>query len=96
MDNLEYYRVWADIDLDAVKTNIANIKDRLKDGTKTCAVIKADGYGHGAVPIARAISKDVDFFAAATIDEATNLRVHNINNPILVLGLFTRSTHSLQ
>ncbi len=86
MDNLEYYRAWAEVDLDAVKTNIANIKERLKDGTKTCAVIKADGYGHGAVPIARAISKDVDFFATATIDEATNLRVHNINKPILVLG----------
>lgn len=86
MDNYVYYRVWADIDLDAVRENIKNIQKGLKDGTKTCAVIKADGYGHGAVPIARKIRDMVDFFAVATIDEAINLRLHNIKNPILIIG----------
>lgn len=85
-ENYMYYRVCADIDLDAVRENIINIKQGISDGTKVCAVIKADGYGHGAVPIARKIRDIVDFFAVATIDEATNLRLHNIKTPILILG----------
>ena len=84
--NYIYYRVWSEVDLDAIKENVNNIQKVLKDGVKTCAVIKADGYGHGAVPIAKKLKNDVDFFAVATFDEATNLRNHDIDLPILVLG----------
>lgn len=84
--NYIYYRVWAEVDLDAVKENVLNIKKGLNEGVKTCAVIKADGYGHGAVPIAKKLKNDVDCFAVATFDEATNLRNHDIDLPILCLG----------
>ena len=84
--NYIYYRVWAEIDLDAIRENVLNIQKGLKEGTKTCAVIKTDGYGHGAVPIAKKLKNDVDFFAVATFDEATNLRNHDIEQPILCLG----------
>lgn len=84
--NYIYYRVWAEVDLDAVRENVLNIKKGLAEGTKVCAVIKTDGYGHGAVPIAKKLKNDVDFFAVATFDEATNLRNHDIDLPILCLG----------
>lgn len=81
-----FHRVWANIDLDAVRDNIAAVKGRIKSGTKICAVIKADGYGHGAVPIARHTQSLVDFFAVATIEEALELRSAGIERPILILG----------
>ena len=84
--NYIYYRVWAEVDLDSIKENVLNIQKGLKEGVKTCAVIKADGYGHGAIPIAKKLKDTVDFFAVATFDEATNLRNHDIEKPILVLG----------
>ena len=51
----EYYRVKADINLDAVAHNAEEIKKHLKPGVKLAAVIKADGYGHGAVPVAETV-----------------------------------------
>ncbi len=85
-DETIYSRTYAKIDLDAIKENINNIKSNLDKKTKVCAVIKADAYGHGAVPVAKTIEDDVDFFAVATFDEASNLRNHDINKPILILG----------
>lgn len=82
----QYYRVRAEVDLDAVRTNIINLKSKLKQGVKACAVIKADGYGHGAVPIAKATKDLVDFYAVATIEEALNLRAHEVFLPIIVIG----------
>ena len=84
--DIKYYRVHADIDLNAIRYNIVNIKKRLTSDTKICAVIKADAYGHGAVPIARYLSDIVDFFAVATMDEAIELRTNDIRIPILILG----------
>ena len=52
---METMRVCAEISLDAIKKNIALMKSRLPENTKLYAVIKADGYGHGAIPIARAL-----------------------------------------
>ncbi len=46
-------RTWAEIDLDAVQHNFQEIKGYLRPGVKVCCVIKADGYGHGAVVLAR-------------------------------------------
>ena len=85
MDN-NYFRVRADIDLDAIRKNIRAINRGLRKGTKTCAVVKANGYGHGAVQVAEKITDLVDFFAVATIEEALKLREHHITLPILVLG----------
>ena len=75
-----------DIDLDAIRRNIRNTKQGKNKTEKVCAVIKADGYGHGAVQIAKNISDIVDFFAVACIDEAMELVDHGICLPILILG----------
>ena len=50
-------RTWAEIDLDAVQHNFQEIKGWLRPGVKVCCVIKADGYGHGAVTLAREYEK---------------------------------------
>lgn len=82
----KYFRICADIDLDAVRTNIINIKKGLGSKTKACCVIKADGYGHGACEIAKAIDDLADFYAVATIEEAEELRMYAPEKPIMILG----------
>ena len=82
----KYYRTYMDIDLDAIRRNIRNAKQGKNNNEKVCAVIKADGYGHGAVQIAKNISDIVDFFAVACIDEAMELIQNGIRLPILILG----------
>ena len=72
----KYNRIKALISLDAVKYNFEQMKKNIKEGTKIIAVIKADAYGHGAVPIARML-EEFDYiwgFAAATAQEALQLR----------------------
>lgn len=84
----KYSRVFAKIDLGAIRNNFLAMKEKLRDGTKIIAVVKADGYGHGAVPIAR-MAEPWDFiwgFAAATVEEAVELRLAGIKKPILILG----------
>ncbi|MGN8800101.1 alanine racemase [Candidatus Merdisoma sp. HCP28S3_D10] len=83
-----YKRVAAYVDLDAIEDNFEAMKANLKENTRIAAVVKANGYGHGAVPIARMI-EDKDYlwgFAAATIEEAVELRKNGICKPILILG----------
>lgn len=84
----EYNRVCARVNLDAIEYNIEMMKRNLEDGTRMMAVIKTDGYGHGALQIARLLlSKDYIWgFAVATQDEAVILRRGGIDKPILVLG----------
>lgn len=84
--NEKYYRVYVTINLDAIYDNIVNLSKRLRDGTKIIAVVKTDGYGHGAVPIAYTIDELVSAYAVATVDEAENLRRHNITKPVYVIG----------
>lgn len=83
-----YSRVFARIDLDAIAYNMEQMKQNLANGTKVMAVIKADGYGHGAVPIAQMLepAEYIWGFAVATLDEAVVLRTEGIRKPILVLG----------
>jgi alanine racemase len=83
-----YDRAWAEINLEAVKYNIESIKKRIKHNTKIIAVIKTDGYGHGALPIARILEDEnrVWGYAVATAEEALELRENNIKKPILILG----------
>ncbi|NLJ90235.1 MAG: alanine racemase [Clostridiales bacterium] len=82
----KYYRVEADIDLDAIYDNIVNIKETLKNGTKLMVIVKADGYGHGAVPIAKKIDCLIDGYGIATVEEGISLRNAGINKSILILG----------
>ena len=84
----QYKRVAAYVDLDAIEANFEAMKANLKEGTKIAAVVKANGYGHGAVPIARMIEEKEYLwgFAAATIEEAVELRKNGITKPVLILG----------
>ena len=84
----KYNRVYAEINLNNIEDNIYNMSRLLTTDCKMIVVIKANGYGHGAVPIAKLLEqKDMVFgFAVATIDEAVELREHGIKKPILILG----------
>ena len=81
-------RIQADIDLDAFAFNLESIKNNLKEDTKIITVLKADGYGHGALPLAREAVKDPRVWgvAVATVDEAEELRQGGIRKPLLILG----------
>ena len=85
----KYERVKALVSLDAIAHNFEEMHKNVKEGTKIIAVIKADGYGHGARAIARLI-QDYDYiwgFATATAEEALELRHAGITKPVLILGL---------
>jgi len=76
---------WAEIDMDALTGNFQTIRECCSQ--KIYAVIKADAYGHGAVPVARALdAQGADGFAVATLEEAIELRENGIEKPVLILG----------
>lgn len=81
-------RIQAEIDLDAMTYNLEHIKKNLAPGTQVIAVLKADAYGHGAVPLAKRIQKDPEIWgiAVATVEEGEELRNAGITKPILILG----------
>ncbi|MEF9939171.1 MAG: alanine racemase [Clostridium sp.] len=81
-----YTRIYAEINLDHVVKNMKAMAANLPKGIKIIGVVKTDGYGHGAVPIAKAIHPFVWGYATATLEEAIILRQHGIVKPILVLG----------
>ena len=82
---------WAEIDLDNLRYNFAEIKKAISQNAKLCAVVKADGYGHGAFEVAEvAIASGASYLAVAFLDEAVELRQKGIKIPILILG-FTPS-----
>lgn len=84
-----YSRVYAEINLDNIIKNMETMEAGLPEGTGMIGVVKTDGYGHGAVPVAKAIDPFVCGYAVAAVQEAVILRKHGIIKPILVLG----STH---
>ena len=86
MKNNKYYRVYAEINLDAIVKNVYNLMALTKENTGALAVVKADGYGHGDVAVAKAVAQKVTGYAVATLDEAVNLRENGVKKPILVLG----------
>ena len=83
----EHNRVCAEIDLDAIAYNMEQMKKRIGDHARLIAVVKADGYGHGAVPVAKMFEacSYVWGYAVACLEEATELREQGIRKPILVL-----------
>ena len=84
----EHNRVCAEIDLDAIAYNMQQMKVRIGEGARLIAVVKADGYGHGAVPVAGMFEQCpyVWGYAVACMEEAEELREHGIKKPVLVLG----------
>lgn len=83
-----YRRAVAEIDLDAILYNVGQMGRHIAAGAKIMAVIKADGYGHGAVPIGKELEPlgIVWGYAVATAEEAWILRRNGLEKPILVLG----------
>lgn len=84
----KYQRVYAEVDLSAIRDNMIHMKEHIAPETKMIGVIKTDGYGHGSVRIARELEK-LDFmfgFAVATAEEAHILRMTGTKLPILILG----------
>uniref|UniRef100_UPI003FF0AB1A alanine racemase n=1 Tax=Roseburia sp. TaxID=2049040 RepID=UPI003FF0AB1A len=83
-----YTRVRAVINLDAILYNMNSMHQNISEDTKIMAVIKADGYGHGAAEVAECI-EHLDYlagYAVATVEEGLILRNHGIKKPILILG----------
>jgi alanine racemase len=80
-------RALARVNVAAIERNVARLRRELRDGAALCAVVKADGYGHGAAPAAHAaLAGGATWLAVATADEATQLRAHGVDAPLLVLG----------
>ena len=80
-------RTWAEISLDAIEHNFKAIRAKVSDKAKICCVIKADGYGHGAVELSRVYEElGADFFAVSNIDEGIEIRESGSKLPILILG----------
>lgn len=82
-----YRPTWAEIDLDAIRKNVKAIKNMLPKGTLLMAVVKADGYGHGSVQVARtALEAGADRLGVALVEEAFPIRQAGIKAPIHLLG----------
>lgn len=80
-------RAWREIDLDALRRNTALLRDALPASCALMAVVKADAYGHGAVPVARTLQREgVRLFAVACLAEGIQLRKAGIRGDILILG----------
>lgn len=80
-------RTWAEISLNAIEHNYNVIRNKVADDTKVCCVIKADGYGHGAVELSQIYEKlGADFFAVSNIDEGIEIRKSGSKLPIVILG----------
>lgn len=96
MNTKKYYRVQANVNLGAIQHNINIIRDKLNMDTKLMLIIKADAYGHGAIPIAKAVENDrIDAYGVAIIEEAVELRDAGISVPILVLGYTPKEQYAL-
>lgn len=80
---------WLDVDLDAIGENVRSIARLVGDGTRICAVVKAEAYGLGAVEVARAaLAAGAERVAVARVDEAIQLRLAGISAPILLIAGF--------
>lgn len=87
MDDLRR-RTWAEVSLTNIERNFKSIKAHMPDGCRFLGVVKADAYGHGAVPVARRlIEAGVEYFAVSCFEEAAELREADIHQPVLILGI---------
>jgi alanine racemase len=84
---LEKHLTWAEVDLNAYAHNITALKKLTGKDTRLMAVVKADGYGHGAAEVARqALISGAQYLGVARIDEAVQLRQAGLDAPILIFG----------
>ncbi len=80
-------RTWAEIDLNALAHNYRALRSNLEPGCRFVGVVKANAYGHGAIPVAKKLEElGAEYLAVACLDEAVELREAGIHAPILILG----------
>ena len=80
-------RTWAEISLENLRHNYEAIRKSLPEGCRFLGVVKADAYGHGALPVSRLLQEaGADYLAVSCLDEALELRRGGIRMPILILG----------
>lgn len=89
----KYYRVQANINLDAIYDNFYRARQLLRPQTKLMAIVKADAYGHGAVEVAQTIDELADAYGVAILEEGIELRKAGIQKPILILGFTTQEQY---
>ncbi len=88
MVNLINRDAWAEVNLSAIRHNLRSIRSHVAESVKMCVIVKANAYGHGAIPISRiALEEGADVLAVATVDEGLELRAAGFTAPILLLGL---------
>ena len=84
----EKQRTWAEVSLSALEHNYRALRGLLAPGCRYLGVVKANAYGHGAVPVARKLVElGCEMLAVACLDEALELRRADITAPILILGV---------
>ena len=88
---MEYANTYAVIDLDAIEANFRAVM--AKAGVPVMAVVKADAYGHGSVPVARVLEPLCAFFGVASVAEALELHRAGLKKPILILGHVAPETY---
>jgi alanine racemase len=80
-------RALARVNLAAIERNVRRLRETLRPGTEMCVVVKADAYGHGAAPVARAAqAAGATWLAVASAQEAAQLRQAGLEGPLLVMG----------
>ncbi len=77
---------WLEISKKALLNNVSEIKKRLPKKTKFIAVVKSNAYGHGLLEVVKTVSRNVDYFAVYSFDDALLLRAKKVTKPILMLG----------
>ncbi len=83
---MNYERVYAKIDLNAIGKNVAGVRERMHNDSMIMAVIKADAYGHGAASVSEYLEDKVDWYGVSNVYEGIELRDNGSNKPILILG----------
>jgi alanine racemase len=82
----EVRAVWSEVDLDAIRANVRTLRDRAAPA-ELLAVVKANGYGHGAVPVARAaLDAGATWLGVARVDEGEQLRAAGVDAPVMLLS----------
>jgi alanine racemase len=79
-------RCWAEIDIEAMRSNLRTIRSMVAPGVRLIAVVKADAYGHGLPEVARQLDRETDLFGVASLSEAQTIRSTGAQAPVLILG----------
>lgn len=86
INSSESRRSWAEIDLDAIRHNVAAVRSQVGPDVRIMAVVKANAYGHGLGPVVRAIAGRAEMFGVANVAEAREVRRHLPDAEVFILG----------